>query len=171
MKNETVTIAYLGNAMDNRFNEHVVSKEIAKKNGEVWTPRELVETMMSKIPEEDWKNPEKTFLEPTMGSGNMVICMLEKRIASGVNPVQALKTLFGVELMQDNVDICKDRIRDVLRSNKVKITEKINEIIDHNFVCSDFFNWDFENWRPKEESEGLSGMDEFLIYNRPILPF
>lgn len=163
VKSGTIIIAHLGNVMDNRFNEHVVSKEIAKKNGEVWTPRELVETMMSKISEEDWKNPEKAFLEPTMGSGNMVICMLEKRIASGVNPVQALKTLYGVELMQDNVDICKDRIRDVLRSNKVKITEKINEIIDHNFVCSDFFKWDFENWCSKEETESLSGMDEFLI--------
>ena len=59
--------------MDNRFNEHVVSKDIAKKNGEVWTPRELVETMMSKIPEEKWKDPNATFLEPTAGSGNMVI--------------------------------------------------------------------------------------------------
>lgn len=163
VKNEIITIVHLGNIMDNRFNEHVVSKEIAKKNGEVWTPRELVETMMDKIPEEKWKDPNSTFLEPTAGSGNMVICMLEKRIASGVNPVQALKTLYGVELMQDNVDICKDRIRDVLRSNKVKITEKINEIIDHNFVCSDFFKWDFENWCPKEETDGLSGMDEFLI--------
>jgi len=57
VKNGTVTIAYLGNVMDNRFNEHVVSKEITKKNGEVWTPRELVEKMMDKIPEEDWKNP------------------------------------------------------------------------------------------------------------------
>lgn len=149
--------------MDERFNEHVVDKDTAKKNGEVWTPRELVEKMMDKISEEDWKNPDKQYLEPTMGSGNMVVCMLERRIASGVEPVQALKTLYGVELMQDNVDICKDRIREVLRSNKVKITPKINEIIDHNFVCSDFFKWDFENWCPKEETDNVSGMDKFLI--------
>lgn len=177
VKNETVTIAYLGNVMDNRFNEHVVSKEIAKKNGEVWTPRELVESMINQFPKELWTNPEEQYLDPTMGSGNMIICMLEKRIASGIEPVTALKTLFGVELMQDNVDVCKDRIRDVLRSNKVKITEKINEIIDHNFVCADFFKWDFDNWCPKEESTEESGIDQFLVYdqpvmyNRPILPF
>ena len=140
-------------------------KERIKKNGEVFTPKNLVEQLISKIDDSKWKDPNATFLEPCCGNGQIVIGMLEKRIASGVKPVQALKTLFGVELMQDNVDICKDRIRDVLRSNKVKITEKINEIIDHNFVCSDFFKWDFENWCPKEESSEESGMDQFLVYD------
>ena len=139
--------------MDNAFNEHVVDKETAKKNGEVWTPRNTVEQMLAKIPEETWKNPKKTFLEPTFGSGNMLICMLEKRISSGVKPIDALKTLYGVELMQDNVDLCKERIKSTLRENGVKITKKIIEIIDHNFVCSDFFKWDFENWCSKEEPD------------------
>lgn len=141
----------------------VRSKERITKNGEVFTPKTLVEKMMDKIPIEKWKNPEATFLEPTFGSGNMLICMLERRIACGINPIQALKTLYGVELMQDNVDLCKERIREVLRSNKVKITSKINEIIDHNFVCSDFFKWDFENWCSKEDQKMEGGLEEFLI--------
>ena len=148
--------------MDNNFTKHVVDKETAKKNGEVWTPRALVERMMDKIPEEKWKDPKATFLEPTFGSGNMLICMLERRISSGISPIDALRTLFGVELMQDNVDLCKDRIRDVLRANKVKITSKINAIIDHNFVCSDFFKWDFDNWCPKETQKSTSGLEEFF---------
>ena len=89
--------------------------------------------------------------------------MLERRIASGVEPIQAVKTLYGVELMQDNVDLCKDRIREVLRTNKVKIDKKVNDIIDHNFVCSDFFKWDFENWRSKEEVVETNGLEEFLV--------
>lgn len=139
------------------------SKERITKNGEVFTPRSLVEKMMDKIPEEKWKDPNSVWLEPTFGSGNMLICMLERRIASGVEPVQAVKTLYGVELMQDNVDLCKDRIREVLRSNKVKIDKKVNDIIDHNFVCSDFFKWDFENWRSKEEVVETNGLEEFLV--------
>ena len=131
----------------------VRSKERISKNGEVFTPKTLVERMLNKIPEEKWKDPKATFLEPTFGSGNMLICMLERRISSGISPIIALQTLFGVELMQDNVDLCKSRIRDVLRVNKVKITKKVNDIIDHNFVCSDFFKWDFENWCPKEQPE------------------
>lgn len=139
------------------------SKERITKNGEVFTPKSLVEKMMDKIPEEKWKDPNSVWLEPTFGSGNMLICMLERRIASGVEPVQAVKTLYGVELMQDNVDLCKDRIREVLRANKVKIDKKVNDIIDHNFVCSDFFKWDFENWRSKEEAVEANGLEEFLV--------
>ena len=139
------------------------SKERITKNGEVFTPRSLVEKMMDKIPEEKWKDPNSVWLEPTFGSGNMLICMLERRIASGVEPIQAVKTLYGVELMQDNVDLCKDRIREVLRANKVKIDKKVNDIIDHNFVCSDFFKWDFENWRSKEEVVETNGLEEFLV--------
>ena len=139
------------------------TKERITKNGEVFTPKSLVEKMMDKIPEEKWKDPNSVWLEPTFGSGNMLICMLERRIASGVEPVQAVKTLYGVELMQDNVDLCKDRIREVLRANKVKIDKKVNDIIDHNFVCSDFFKWDFENWRSKEEAVEANGLEEFLV--------
>ena len=139
------------------------SKERITKNGEVFTRKSLVEKMMDKIPEEKWKDPNSVWLEPTFGSGNMLICMLERRIASGVEPVQAVKTLYGVELMQDNVDLCKDRIREVLRANKVKIDKKVNDIIDHNFVCSDFFKWDFENWRPKEAIVETNGLEEFLV--------
>lgn len=139
------------------------SKERITKNGEVFTPKSLVEKMMDKIPEEKWKDPNSVWLEPTFGSGNMLICMLERRIASGVEPIQAVKTLYGVELMQDNVDLCRDRIREVLRANKVKIDKKVNDIIDHNFVCSDFFKWDFENWRSKEEAVETNGLEEFLV--------
>lgn len=139
------------------------SKERITKNGEVFTPKALVEKMMDKIPVEKWSDPEATFLEPTFGSGNMLICMLERRIASGIEPIQAVKTLYGVELMQDNVDLCKDRIREVLRANKVKIDKKVNDIIDHNFVCSDFFKWDFENWCSKEQSAESNGLAEFLV--------
>ena len=139
------------------------SKERITKNGEVFTPKSLVEKMMDKIPEEKWKDPEATFLEPCCGNGQIVIGMLERRIASGVEPVQAVKTLYGVELMQDNVDLCKDRIREVLRANKIKIDKKVNDIIDHNFVCSDFFKWDFENWCPKEAVVETNGLEEFLV--------
>ena len=132
------------------------------KNGEVFTPSVLVKQLLDKIPEEKWKDPKATFLEPCCGNGQIVIGMLERRISSGISPIDALRTLFGVELMQDNIDLCKDRIRDVLRANKVKITPEINKIIDHNFVCSDFFKWDFENWCSKEELESFSGLEEFF---------
>lgn len=138
-------------------------KERMTKNGEVFTPSVLVNRLLDKIPEEKWKDPTATFLEPCCGNGQIVIGMLERRISSGISPIIALQTLFGVELMQDNLDLCKERIRDVLRANKVKITKTVNEIIDYNFVCSDFFKWDFENWCSKEDQKMEGGLEEFLI--------
>lgn len=45
----------------------VRSKERITKNGEVFTPKALVEKMMDKIPESDWKDPNSTWLEPING--------------------------------------------------------------------------------------------------------
>lgn len=138
------------------------SKRI-KENGEVFTPNELVTRLLDKIPTEKWKDPEATFLEPCCGNGQIVIGMLERRIESGVKPIDALKTLYGVELMQDNVDLCKERIKQSLREHGVKINKDILEIIDHNFVCSDFFEWDFENWQRKLPREPEpNGLDDIF---------
>ena len=137
-----------------------------KDNGEVFTPKTIIDQMLAKIPEENWKDPSKTFLEPTFGSGNIVIAILEKRIKSGIKPLVALKTLYGVELMQDNVNKCKQRIIDLLQENNVKITNNVINIINYNFVCSDFFNWDFENWRSKvtasKTETDFNGLDDLF---------
>lgn len=139
--------------IDDRYNEHVVDEKKAKANGEVWTPPEIIDTMCDKIPSSQWKDPKATFLDPTMGSGNIIVRMIERRIANGVDPIQAVKTTYGVELEQGNVNICKDRVLDVLRNNGVKITNSILKTVDNNFVCHDFFDWDFENWRAKTEDQ------------------
>lgn len=139
--------------VDNRYNEHVVDEKKAKANGEVWTPPEVIDTMCDKIPDEQWKDPKANFLDPTMGSGNIIVRMIERRILNGVNALQAVKTTYGVELEQGNVNICRDRVLDILRNNGVKITKSVLNIVDNNFVCHDFFDWDFENWRPKTEEQ------------------
>lgn len=135
--------------MDNRYNEHKVDSKTAKQNGEVWTPPKIIDKMISKIPDEHWKDPTKTFLDPTCGTGNILVRMLEKRLESGVSKKDAISTLYGVELEQVNIDICKDRLRCVLGDGIV--THDYDEIIDKNIVCHDFFDWDFENWKPKYE--------------------
>ena len=85
--------------------------------------------------------------------------MLEKRLASGISKKDAVKTLYGVELMQDNRDLCVRRILEI-------VGPKYAKIVNHNIVCADFFKWDFENWKPKEEVDESdiknSGFAEFI---------
>ena len=134
-------------------------KERIKKNGEVFTPFSVIDQMISKIPEEQWKDPKARFLDPCAGNGQILIGMLKKRLASGISKEDAVKTLYGVELMQDNRDLCVKRILEI-------VGPKYAKIVNRNIVCADFFKWDFENWKPKEEVDDSdiknSGFAEFV---------
>lgn len=129
------------------------TEERIKATSEVFTPKDLVDNMCDRIPMEVWKDPTRTFLEPTFGSGNMLCRMLERRIGAGVSPLDALRTLYGMELMSDNVKLAKSRIKDVLKEHGQEITDEVEGIIEHNFVNTDFFKWNIQDWRPYNEGE------------------
>lgn len=88
----------------------------------------------------------KTFCDPCAGIGNIYMQVLEKRLMhckSNEDIEHAVLSMYTVELMQDNVDEMKCCVLSVLPDN-----QQIRETIEHNIVCSDFFKWDFENWKP-----------------------
>ena len=121
---------------------------------EFYTPYSIVKRMCDKISEADWSNPEKTFLEPSFGNGQFIIYIIYNRIQHGVSWKDALSTLYGVELMPDNVQETKDRIISLLSEMEIQFNKaEALKIMDHNLVCSDFFKWDFENWCPIKEQE------------------
>ena len=116
---------------------------------EFFTPYPIIKRMCDKIPDEDWADPTKTFLESGFGNGQFVVYIVWNRIQHGIDWQTALKTLYGVELMYDNVKETKERVIDLLDKMNMKYDkETAIEIMDKNLVCADFFNWDFEHWRP-----------------------
>ena len=49
-----------------------------------------------------------------------------------------------------NVDEAKERILDLLNKLNIEYDKDVAyEIMNRNIVCSDFFEWDFENWKHK----------------------
>lgn len=121
---------------------------------EFFTPYSIVKRMCDNVSDEDWADPNKTFLEPSFGSGQFIIYMIYNRLQHGIDWRTALSTMWGVELMEDNVAECKQRVCDML----TQLCEDFNEdearaIMDNNFVCSDFFKWNFEEWRPMTDEE------------------
>lgn len=125
-----------------------------EKTNEFFTPYSIVKRMCEKISEEDWSDPSKTFCEPCFGNGQFILYIIYNRILHGINWLTTLETTFGVELMQDNVDECKDRVIDLLKGLNIAFSEKTaRDIMDHNFVCHDFFTWNFEEWREMTEDE------------------
>lgn len=119
---------------------------------EFFTPFSIVQRMGNKIDDETWADPEKTWLEPCMGDGNFVCYIIWNRIQHGIDWQTALKTLYGVELMFDNVIETHDRVIDLLTKLNIDFDEyTARTIMKKNLVCSDFFKWDFEHWRPIPE--------------------
>lgn len=120
---------------------------------EFFTPFSIVDRMCAKVSPEEWADPDKTFLEPSFGNGNFLVYIIYKRISSGLTWQQTLSTLYGVELMEDNVQEAKERICELLDKMEVKYDKaEAMSIMDKNLVCSDFFKWDFENWCPINSS-------------------
>ena len=126
----------------------VARRKTGKKTNEFFTPYSIIKRMCDKIPDEDWSDPKKTFLESSFGNGQFVVYIVWNRIQHGIDWQTALKTLYGVELMADNVKETKERVVDLLDKMNINYDKEIAmEIMDKNLVCADFFKWDFENWK------------------------
>jgi hypothetical protein len=82
-----------------------------KATGEVFTPTELVREMLEQIPIEQFQDPTKTFLDNSCGDGQFLGEVLIRKMENGSTFEQALSTIYGVDLMIDNVDLCRERLR------------------------------------------------------------
>lgn len=130
-------------------------KSRKKKTQEIFTPYCIVKKLMDNISKEDWQDPTKTFLDPAMGNGNIILGILYRRIVEyGIDWRTALETCYGVELMQDNVDETYERIFDLLDKMNIDYDkDEALKIMLRNLVCHDFFTWNFEEWRPMTDDE------------------
>ena len=87
------------------------SKERIRQTGEVFTPMEFCLQMVRGIPEEKLRDPTTTFLDNSCGDGNFLVALLQVLTEEyGHDRDQVLDRLYGVELMQDNVDRARERL-------------------------------------------------------------
>lgn len=91
------------------------SKERIKKLGEVFTPEWVVKDMCDMVADNADCDPfdlKHTFIEPSFGNGQFVVEILARKMAKckcESDYIQAIKTIYGIEFMQDNVDECIER--------------------------------------------------------------
>lgn len=112
-----------------------------KQTGEVFTPPKLVRQMLSKLPKEIWKKG-KTFCDPACGNGNFIVAVLLRKIEHGHTPFDALKTLYGVDIMRDNVQECRLRLLKVLQLFGCTIGEEHIKIVFQNIVWININKYD-----------------------------
>lgn len=116
-------------------------KNRVKQNAEVFTPILLVQEILNKLEEQDstlFTDPNKTFLDNSCGDGQFLSEVVIRKIEkSNCSLFQALSTIYGVDLMSDNIIECRRRLAGP------NPTPEIIKIIETNIVCADGLKYDY----------------------------
>jgi len=120
-----------------------------KSTNEVFTPTAEVQRSLDKIPREVFTDPNKTYLDPSCGDGQFLGEVLIRKVENGIDFEQALSTIYGVDLMQDNVDLCRERL--------LCGQEHLRPIVERNIVCADAlrYHYRFDGTDPYKTAKDL----------------
>jgi len=109
-----------------------------KQTAEVFTPTPLVQEMLDKLPQELFADSTKTFLDNSCGDGQFLSeVVIRKMELSGCSLEQALSSTFGVDIMPDNIALCKKRL------GGPAPTQGILDILERNIVCADALTYHY----------------------------
>ena len=101
--------------------EQVKSKKRVTNHGEVFTNKREVNNMLDLVKQET-ERIDSRFLEPACGTGNFLVEILERKlkvvearykksqIEYERNAITAISSIYGVDILEDNVDACRDRL-------------------------------------------------------------
>lgn len=106
-----------------------------KATGEVFTPTPLVQDVLDKLDPNLFKDSSKTFIDPACGDGQFLGEVLIRKMENGIDFEQALATIYGVDLMQDNVNLCRERL--------LCGREDLRNIVEKNIVCADGLEYNY----------------------------
>ena len=120
-------------------------KARVKATGEVFTPTDLVQEILDTLDQEVFTDSKKTFLDPTCGDGQFLGEVLIRKMENGSTFEQALSTVYGVDLMQDNVELCRERL--------LCGREDLRHIVEQNIVCADGlrYHYRFDGSHPYDD--------------------
>jgi hypothetical protein len=114
-----------------------------KQRGEVFTPTTLVNEMLDKLPPSLFSNHNKTFLDNSCGNGQFLIEVLRRKMANGMSHLDALFTIYGIEIDEANAEECRVRLL-MGRDDPL-----LRAVVNRNIICGDALNKDVKrfNWK------------------------
>jgi len=167
-------------------NQQTKSKERVANHGEVFTAEREVNAMLDLVKQET-ERIESRFLEPACGNGNFLAEILRRKLAVvkslyGKNPddyeryaVLAVTSIYGVDILEDNVEECRDRMFDIFdkeyaancKDNANDDTRKaVRHILRHNILCGDALNMvETVDGKPKLTPDGEQVPLEFAEWS------
>lgn len=117
---------------------------------ECFTPTDICIGVIDKLEEKDsvlFSDPNKTFLDPSCGDGQFLGEVLIRKLERGIEFETALKSIYGVDLMLDNIRLCQDRL--------ICGHEEFRHIVEKNIVCADAQTYDYLFGEPDRFGNGL----------------
>ena len=102
-----------------------------KATGEVFTPTWLVMSILDTIESKNpaaFSDPTNTFCDPTCGDGQFLGEVLIRKLQKGIDFEIALSTIYGVDIMPDNIKLCRERLLCI-------DTPSTRQIVNLNIVC------------------------------------
>ena len=133
------------------------SKQRVADHGEVFTAEREVNAMLDLVKQET-ECIDSRFLEPACGTGNFLAEILLRKLAVvksryGKNPddyeryaVIAVTSIYGIDLLQDNVEECRNRMFEIFDKEYTTICgmwanqetrSAVRYILERNILCGD----------------------------------
>ena len=127
-----------------------------KATGEVFTPTDLVRETLDQLPSNSFTDTIKTVLDPSCGDGQFLGEVLIRKIENGSTFEQALSTVYGVDLMEDNVELCRERL--------LCGREDLRHIVEQNIVCADGlrYHYRFDGSDPYDDEAVITNKNKFF---------
>lgn len=103
----------------------IKSKKRVADHGEVFTPPWMVDAMLDLVKAES-ERIDSRFLEPACGSGNFLVRVLQRKLASvelkfgksafekRIYALLGLMCIYGIELLEDNIAECRANMLEIL---------------------------------------------------------
>lgn len=175
----------------------IKSRERVASHGEVFTADREVNAMLDLVKQET-ERIDSRFLEPACGNGNFLAEILRRKLSVvnnlyskvrrdyELNALVAVASLYGIELLPDNVEECKSRLYNLFEENyksRFKICseeylQSVKYILNRNILCGDaltlripdsnqpiiFSEWSAIGYKIKRRDFTL----DMLLQNQPL---
>ena len=120
----------------------VRENERIKKTGEIFTPTDLVKKILDNLESNNscvFVDNKKTVIDPCCGNGQFLSEVLIRKLENNVSFEDALSTIYGIDIMLDNIDICRERL--------LCGQEQYRHIVERNIVCGDALTFNYDIWK------------------------
>lgn len=156
-------------------NSQTKSKERVREHGEVFTAEREVKAMCDLVKDET-ERIDSRFLEPACGDGNFLAEILTRKLEVvkrkykkstldyEKNAVLAISSVYGVDIMQDNVLACRDRLFKLWDKEYKSVCKKdcndqtreaVKFILTKNIVCGNALTLKCVDENGKETDEPI----------------